>query len=297
MDAFFPLISIFIWSGNMLVNKMAAGVISPLAISFYRWALAGLILTPICWRLIVRHGPQVKAQFWRLFILGAFGMVLYPSSAYFAAHTITATKSGVMQGLLPVYTLLLGRLVFRNKLSAFAVLGSIISLIGVMIFICKGSPLQLFHEHLQVGDAWMGFAVLSYSIYSLLLKHWEKKIQLPVWVSLNVQVLSAVTILTPFYLLNGDFQIHSSSFGLIAYAGVLASLGAPYFWMRGIAVLGAPRASVFMNLMPVVSAILAYFILAERMVAIQIVAAAMIIIGVALTQMTSGVAVRLRQKA
>lgn len=185
---------------------------------------------------------------------------------------------------------------FRNKLSLFGVVGAVTSLTGVLIFICKGSPLQLFHEHLQIGDAWMGTAVLCYSVYSLLLKHWEEQIRLPVWVSLNVQVLSAVLILLPFYIVNGDYQIPTKAIGLIGYAGVLASLGAPYFWMRGIGVLGAPKASVFINLMPIVSAILAYFILGERMVEVQLFAAAMIIFGVGLTQMPQDLLIRKLRK-
>ncbi len=261
MQSLFPLISVFIWSGNMLVNKMAASVISPIEISFYRWALASLILTPMCLRAIARNKEQVCSQLWRLAVLGTFGMVLYPTFAYFAAQTITATKSGVMQGLLPVYTLLLGWAIFRNRLHFIGVFGAIVSLVGVMVFICKGSPLQLFHEHLKIGDAWMALAVFCYSIYSLLVKHWEQQIRLPTWVSLNVQVLAAVIILLPFYLMNGDFEIQTQAIGLIGYAGVFASLGAPYFWMRGIGVLGASKAAIFINLMPVISAILAYFIL------------------------------------
>ena len=142
----------------------------------------------------------------------------------------------------------------------------------------------------------MGTAVLCYSVYSLLLKHWEEQIRLPVWVSLNVQVLSAVLILLSFYIVNGDYQIPTKAIGLIGYAGVLASLGAPYFWMRGIGVLGAPKASVFINLMPVVSAILAYFILGERMVEVQLFAAAMIIFGVGLTQMPQDLLIRKLRK-
>ena len=43
----FPLLAALIWSVNMIVTKMAAGVIAPAAIGFYRWALAGLLLATL----------------------------------------------------------------------------------------------------------------------------------------------------------------------------------------------------------------------------------------------------------
>ena len=46
----FPLLAALIWSVNMIVTKMAAGVISPAVIGFYRWALAGAVLTPFALR-------------------------------------------------------------------------------------------------------------------------------------------------------------------------------------------------------------------------------------------------------
>ncbi|WP_108649150.1 DMT family transporter [Dongshaea marina] len=285
MNLMLPLLAVLFWSGNMIVNKLAVGAISPEAISFYRWFLAALILTPFCLPQLLRHWPQVKANWWRLFILGGLGMVMFQCLAYVAAETISATEISVMVALLPVFTLLLGAALFRHKLSTSGVIGSLISLAGVVLLVSKGSPMKLVTHGLVMGDALMLLAVTSYSLYSLLLKQW--KMDLPVWVSLYGQVVWAVLLLVPVFLHSQDYQIHGKAWGLIGYAGLLASLAAPYLWMHGVARLGASRATIFMNLIPVFSAILAMLILGERLGEIELLGSAMTICGVLVSQIWS----------
>lgn len=284
MQTLFPFIAVMIWSGNMLVNRMAVGVIVPGDISFYRWLVAGLVLTPMCWPALRRNRQQIVANLGKLFVLSLFGMVLYPSIAYVAALSINAGQSGVILGLFPVFTLVLGRLIFKQNISAIGTIGAVISLLGVSIFVSKGSPVNLFHEHIAVGEGWMIIAVLCYAFYSLLLKHWQSSIALPVWVSLNVQVLCTILLLSPIFWAFGEHSFNSHALGLVGYAGVIASLGAPYCWMRGVALLGAPRASIFMNFLPILSAIMAYMLLGETLSSIQLAAGAIIFLGVSLTQ-------------
>ena len=91
----FPLLAALIWSVNMIVTKMAADVISPAVIGFYRWAIAGALLTPFAlpgvWaqrRLIVPYLPKFA-------VLGGLGMALYQGLAYVAASSTTATNMGL----------------------------------------------------------------------------------------------------------------------------------------------------------------------------------------------------------
>lgn len=74
------------WSINAVVSKPAANVIDPAAISFYRWLLAFLVLTPFMIKGIVKNRTIIVQYSWKLFILGALGMILYQSLAYYAAH-------------------------------------------------------------------------------------------------------------------------------------------------------------------------------------------------------------------
>lgn len=50
MNVLFPLLAVLIWSINAVVSKVSATAIDPAAISFYRWALALIVLTLSCCR-------------------------------------------------------------------------------------------------------------------------------------------------------------------------------------------------------------------------------------------------------
>lgn len=103
----FPLIAVLLWSMNAIVNKAAATAIDPAAISFYRWALALLVMTPFVLRSVLRHWSIVRKHWWQLAILGALGMMLYQSLAYYAAHSVSATFMGIMNSLIPLLTVVI----------------------------------------------------------------------------------------------------------------------------------------------------------------------------------------------
>src|SRR5471030_3206235 len=90
MNALFPLLAVLIWSLNAVVSKASATAIDPAAISFYRWLLALVTLTPFVLPGVLRNLKAIKQYWWKLLILGLLGMVLYQSLAYYAAHSVSA---------------------------------------------------------------------------------------------------------------------------------------------------------------------------------------------------------------
>ncbi|MEG2040940.1 MAG: EamA family transporter, partial [Hafnia sp.] len=74
MNALFPLFAVLIWSMNAIVSKVSAGAIDPAAISFYRWVLALLVLTPFVLPGVVRNRKAIRPHLGKLLILGLLGM-------------------------------------------------------------------------------------------------------------------------------------------------------------------------------------------------------------------------------
>src|SRR3546814_19949472 len=69
----FPLTATLIWSLNMVVTKMAASVIEPAVIGFYRWALAALLLTPFVLPRVLSNRRAIAPYLGQLAVLGALG--------------------------------------------------------------------------------------------------------------------------------------------------------------------------------------------------------------------------------
>ena len=115
MPFLFPLLAILIWAANTVVSKAAAGVLDPAAISFYRWVIAALALSPFCLPQLWRRRSDIRPWLGKLLVLSLLGMVLYQCLAYYAAHSTSATNMGVIGSLLPLLTLLIGACCFGQK--------------------------------------------------------------------------------------------------------------------------------------------------------------------------------------
>lgn len=279
----FPLLAALIWSVNMIVTKMAAGVISPAVIGFYRWALAGAVLTPFAlpgvWaqrKLIAPHLPKFA-------VLGGLGMALYQGLAYVAASTTTATNMGIITAMIPLLTIAVGAVVLRQRPTLMALAGGLVSLAGLALLIGEGDPARLLSVGANPGDLLMGLAALAYALYGVLLRRWA----LPVgpWQSLYVQVGFGVLFQLPAFLMAAPSPLNSANVPLVLYAAIFPSLFAPFLWMQGVKHLGPNRASIFLNLMPVGTVAIAAAFLGETPHLFHIAGGAMALAGVMLAQM------------
>lgn len=278
----FPLIAVLLWSVNAIVNKAASTAIDPAAISFYRWALALIIMTPFVLRSVLRHWAVVKQRWWQLAILGALGMMLYQSLAYYAALTVSATFMGIMTSLIPLLTVVISLFLLRVIPTIGIFIGTLLSLCGLIWLVTQGNPITLFSQGLGRGELLMLIASAAYALYGVLTKRWS--IQLSSWDSLYVQIFFGVILLLPNFLMTDDVSLNSHNIGLVAFAGIGASIIAPAMWIQGVMRLGANKTSIFMNLTPVFTAIIAVFLLGEELKGYHLLGGGIVLLGVILAQ-------------
>jgi drug/metabolite transporter (DMT)-like permease len=282
----YPLLAVCIWTGNTLVTKLAAGVIAPGAIAFYRWLIAGLVLTPFVARAVWRRRAVVATHWPRLALLGVLGMGMYQSLAYEAARTTSAVNMGVIVATMPLMAALLATLFAGERLRAAQVGGALLSLLGVALLATHGRPLDLAGGALHAGDALMFVAVASNALYGVLVRRWA--IPLSTWEQLYVQIGFGILLLLPFWWRAPASPITAHNLPLVLYAALLASIGAPYCWMNGIKRLGPARAALFMNLLPVLVASAAWALLGERLHAYHALGGIVVLAGVWWGQRNAG---------
>ncbi|MBU9826153.1 DMT family transporter [Rahnella perminowiae] len=282
MNVLFPLLAVLIWSLNAVVSKASASAIDPAAISFYRWLLALLTLTPFVLPGVLRNLRAMKQYGWKLLILGLLGMVLYQSLAYYAAHSVSALFMGILNSLIPLLTVLIGLFVLSVVPTVGVALGSIISLGGLVWLVSAGSPAQLLQHGIGTGELMMFAASASYALYGVLTKRWA--IPLPNWQSLYVQIIFGVLLLLPNFLLAKDVSLTAHNIPLVLFAGIPASIIAPFLWIQGVIRLGANKASIFMNLSPIFTAVIAVLFLHEHLHSYHLIGGGITLVGVILAQ-------------
>lgn len=277
-----PVVAVLIWSMNIAVTRYAVDLISPASISFYRWLIAFIVLTPFMLKTVWLKRHLVRQHIGQLAILSAFGMVLYQGLAYTAAHYTTATNMGIVNAFIPVFTIFVSMLILKEIPSVFAILGSAISFFGLLYILSQGDFSQLVQMGGHWGDLLMMVAVFFYAFYGVFLKKWQ--LQIPLLISLYVQIGFALIYHIPFLLFLGLDPINAQNAPSLFYAGIFPSLVAPLLWMLAVQQIGPNRTSIFMNLVPVFTAIIASLWLAEQWTTQHTIGGIMILLGIIMAQ-------------
>ncbi|MBP0947162.1 DMT family transporter [Pseudomonas alliivorans] len=282
MQYAFPLLTIFIWSVNTVITKAASEVIFPSEIGFYRWLLAGLLFTPFMLLPVWRNRAAIRPLLGKIAVLGALGMAVYQSLAYFAAGMTTATNMGIIQSLVPVMALGLSIACLGTRLTWGALLGAVISFAGVIVVVAAGNLTGLIEQGMNRGDAIVLFAAAAYALYSMLLKKWQ--LRLPPLHLLYMQILVAIVVLFPLFILSPRTGLNASNIPLVLYAAIPTSMLAPWLWMISIMRLGPSRTTLFFNLMPIATALIAAVALGEQLALYHLYGGALTLCGVILAE-------------
>lgn len=277
-----PVIAVMIWSLNIVVTRYAADLISPVSISFYRWLIAFLILTPFMLGKVWEQRQLIMQHWLQLAVLSAFGMVLYQGLAYTAAHYTTATNMGLINAFIPVFTILVSFFILKDIPNRFAIMGSILSFCGLIYVMAQGNLSALWQSGAHWGDLLMVIAVFFYAFYGVFLKKWQLKI--PLLISLYIQIAFALIYHLPFIAWLGLDSLNTANLSSVLYAGIFPSLIAPFVWMLAVQQIGPNRTSIFMNLMPVFTAIIASLWLAESWTIYHTLGGVLILTGVVMAQ-------------
>ncbi len=260
------------WAGNAIVGKLAVGQISPLELSFWRWVLAGVILAPFAWRAAIRDLPFYRQKFWPIFFLAFLSVSVYNTFQYLALQWTSAINIGVVSTTMPMMVFLLTWLMGQERADRYQLAGLAAAMVGVLVVITRGNPQVLLTLNLNPGDLLMLLAVLSFALYSVLLKHIPAEVN-RIGLLFVLIVLGIIGIL-PFYLWDISshplFELNRSTGLILLYVAVFPSLASYFFWNRAVALGGANLAGLFINLIPVYASVLAFLVLDERVSLFQL---------------------------
>ncbi len=201
---------------------------------------------------------------------------------YYAAAFTSATNIAIMLSLVPLLTLILSIVFLGDRPSSLAMLGGLVSLFGIFVVLGQGDPSRLLSQGVGRGDAIMLIAVLAYAGYGILLKRWA--VPLAIWTSIYVQICVAVVLLIPAYLMSAPSTFNMSNTAMVLYAAIPGSILAPFVWMSAVKHLGAARTAIFMNLIPILTAIFAAVFLGETLHVYHLVGGGMTIVGIIFVQ-------------
>lgn len=253
------------WSGNMVIGRGVRADVPPMALAFWRWAIALLLVLPLALPHLKTQWPQLKQGWKPVLLLGVLGVGCYNTFAYIALQYTSATNAVLLNSFIPVATIAISWAFLGKHLRRIEGIGVLISLCGALTIVAHGDFNILLHLNLNLGDVWMLGAVLVWAIYTVGLA-WRPAGVHPM-LMLGAMTAVGLLALTPAYLweIAGGRQInlHAASLASIAYVGVFPSFVGYIFYNRGVAEVGANKASLFIHLMPVFGTLLSALFLGE----------------------------------
>ena len=278
------------WAGNFIVGKTASiNEIPPISLNFYRWLVAWLILLPFTFRELIKKKNYILNNIGLFIVLGITAVTIF-NSALFYSLKFTQVISGVLMiSTVPVMIIFISSLLKIEKTNFFQIIGVGLSLTGVLFIITKADIGLLKNLDFNRGDLIMIIAMLSWATYSALLK--KKKYELSQISLLQVVISFGVIFLIPLYFIDmnmgNSIKLEKPFFLTLAYVVLFPGLASFFFWIKGVALIGANRSGVFLHLMPIFGAVMAMIIFDEKFMFYHLLGAVFILMGIILSNRKS----------
>ncbi len=271
------------WAGNVVLARGIIDLIPPVSMSFWRWTIALLLLTPFTWKQLRRDWP-VAVKGWKVLSLSAFvGVTCFNIMLYAAVHTTTALNCALMQAAMPAAIILVSYLIDRERILRRQAFGTGLCMAGASYIVLQGDIETLLELRFAEGDLIMLVAIFFYALYTVLVK---KRPAIHPLSFLTLIIAIGVLYLIPLYLVEQQFSaplIISREVVLsIGYVAIFPSILAYLCWNHGIERLGANRAGLYINLIPLFASLMAVFLLNERFQSYHLLGMLLIFGGIAL---------------
>ena len=283
LAALYGLAIALLWGLSFLSIKVAVREVPPMTMAAARFLIAAAAL-PV---LAALRGKRLRVPARDLPLLAASGFVgvtLYFLGENNGVALLSASESSIIVGTIPVVTVLAERAFLGTRLGARTYIGAVLSLLGVALIVgqpgASGNSIK--------GYLYMGLATLAWVAYAFLtrpLARRHSQLTITFW-----QILFGLLASLPFALAEApQWRAPGLASVLnIVFLGLFCSALGYWLYIATLEILGPGRASLYLNLIPVVSVVAAYFLLGERLGLAQLAGGGAAIVGVYLATLPEG---------
>ena len=259
--------------------------IPPLTLNFFRWAVVWLILMPFTFKEIFSKMNHVKENWILISILGILTISIFNSVVYFSLNYTQVINAVLMLAAIPAVVMLLSSLFKIEKTNFFQLTGLFLSIIGILVIISNADIQRILSLSFNKGDLSMVLCIFAWSLYSTLLK--KKKLPFSQFSLIQLMATVGLIFLIPQYYYEHstglELNPNKAFYIILSYVVLFPAIAAYYCWQKAIQLIGPNRSSMFIQLMPLFSALMAIVIFNEKLQTYHFIGAGFIIIGIYLS--------------
>ena len=278
-----------IWAASFIFIKLALADIPPVTLAFVRFAIATPILIAItsCTRSS-REAMRLalRKEFWQFSVLGLCGVTFLYVFQFYSLRFISATEGSIIINLHAIFAMLLSAVLLNEPLTAQKTLGVFVAFFGVIVITVKDVTTASLNLIEPVGVLLMVAAAFCWAAYSI----YGKKVlqRYTNQVATSCAFLLGTLYLIPFAVSEGRIEALANSSWLtwvsVVFLAIPSSVLAYILWNRLIREIDVTKVLVSLYVIPIPTAILSYMILGEAITYSLVFGAALVIIGVYLTE-------------
>lgn len=254
------VLTTFFWGSNFNAGAYIIRYMPPITAAAERFVVASVALLLIFSLTGHLRWAVLRQNFWAYAVIGILGVVGFNMAMFYGLHTTSAINGALIMATTPLTTMLLAWLLEREKLNMAKGIGLLFGLAGVLLVITHGQLLHLLQLKIAIGDVILLGGSISFALASILSRKLVKNATPLETTSFSmlfgtlVLAVLSLGIEQPFSAMaQAPFLVHVA----LLYLAVFGSMVAYLFWFNGIQKVGASRAAVFFNLVPVFSMLVA----------------------------------------
>lgn len=278
------------WGGNIVAGKLAVGEVDPYTLMILRWFGAVVLILPFAFRPLRRTWPIIRRH-WALYLFyGAIGFATFNVLTYLAAHLTAGVNIAMEQVMINILVMAFNFIVFRQRVRSLQIAGAALTIVGVMLTVTHGNPARLLSLDINLGDGLVMLACLAWAIYSLALRYRPATD----WLSFLVVTCLGAAVASLLFqsAFGGGLAVIPQQIGaitwegwlIVAYTTLFPSILSQMLYVRGVELIGANRASLFINLLPLFGTIGSILVVGESLETFHLIAAALIVVGIVLAE-------------
>jgi drug/metabolite transporter (DMT)-like permease len=254
-----------LFGASVVAVRVAVRDVPPVSLAVLRFGLGGLLLAGI---LLVVAPRSLRTRWERLPWFGLLGLVLFvlfPVTFNVGLRYTEASRGAVMLATMPIWSALLGQVV-GERLTRLQVVGVALSVVGIGVAFVEPGRAVGGDAMGLVGDGLLLLTGLLGAVYGLLAKR-VLAVDSPATVTTWAMLFGAALLL-PVALVEGLVpaigRLDGQLLGIVVFLGVLGGAAAFLLWTWALSRLTPTQVAVYVNLNPVVAALLGVVLLGER---------------------------------
>ena len=283
------VLTMLLWGGTFIGGRALATTVAPASAAFLRFTIATIALAFFTYLIDGKLSFPPRKQWLGLLLLGLTGVFSYNVLFFTGLQHIEAGRASLIIALNPLVITVFATLFLHEPLSCRQLCGVMLSLTGAVYVISNGNPGLLFSGSFGKGELAILGCVGSWATYSLIGRAVLSTLS-PLASVFYSSLIGTLLLLWPAQqegIFQKIFTMSLLDWAILLFLGFFATALGFSLYYRAIKNIGATRTGVFINLVPLFSIILSWFILGESVKPLVITGGIILLTGVVLTNYSS----------